>query len=371
MRHILQFSIGIYLAVCTALYSLADDRSAQRLLYVGVPGIEAKTELGGQGVLVFDIDHGHRFVKRIDSAAGKEKPMNIKGICASAATHLLYETTPAKLYCLDLLSEQNVWEKELPKGCDRMSITPDGKRLYVPAFEKDLLNVVDATTGDVITSIDVPNGSHNCICRLDGQQVFLGCLKSPIMSVIDPATNAVIGTIGPFGSFVRPYTLNADHTRCYVCVNGLLGFEIADLTTGKVIQRVEVTGFTKGSVKRHGCPSHGIALRPDEKEIWLCDGHNSQLHVFDITTDPPTQTQSIALRDQPGWVTFTIDGDFAYSSTGEVINPKTKQIVASLTDEEGLAVHSEKMLEIDFQNGKPVRVGDQFGLGRANNVANR
>jgi YVTN family beta-propeller protein len=365
MQRLIPISLAILLAACIAAICQADDTAPQRLLYVGAPGIEAKMELGGQGVLVFDIDHDHHFVKRIDSPAGKEKPMNIKGICASAATHRLYETTPAKLYCLDFMTGESLWEKSLPKGCDRMSITPDGKTLYVPAFEKDLLNVVDAASGDLITSIDVPNGSHNCICRLDGERIYLGCLKSPIMSVIDPATNKVTDTVGPFSNFVRPYTINAAHTRCYVCVNGLLGFEVADLATGKVTDRIEVTGFNKGPVKRHGCPAHGIGLTPDEKEIWLCDGHNSQLHVFDITTDPPTQKESIALREQPGWVMFTINGDFAYSSTGEVVDTKSKKIAAALTDEEGRPVHSEKMLEIDFQNGSPIRVGDQFGLGRA------
>src|SRR5262249_56321405 len=128
--------------------TLAGDPSVHRLLYVGTPGIQNDMMLGGQGVLVFDIDHDHRFVKRIDSPAGKEKPENIKGICASAATRRLYETTPAKLYCLDLVSEQPLWEKELPKGCDRMAITPDGKTLYVPAFEKDIWNVLHSLPAD-------------------------------------------------------------------------------------------------------------------------------------------------------------------------------------------------------------------------------
>ena len=39
-------------------------------------------------------------------------------------------------------------------------------------------------------------------------------------------------------------------------------------------------------------------------------------------------------------------------------------IVATLTDEHGAAVQSEKMVEIDFQDGRPVRAGDQFGVGR-------
>ena len=70
------------------------------------------------------------------------------------------------------------------------------------------------------------------------------------------------------------------------------------------------------------------------------------------------------MREQPGWVTFSIDGRYAYASTGEVIDAKTKRIVAALSDEQGRPVHSEKMMEIDFAGGKPVQTGDQFGLGR-------
>jgi len=35
-----------------------------------------------------------------------------------------------------------------------------------------------------------------------------------------------------------------------------------------------------------------------------------------------------------------------------------------LSDEKGRQVQSEKIVEIDFADGKPVRAGDQFGLGR-------
>src|SRR5689334_8556828 len=36
-----------------------------RFLYVAVPGIRNYLEFGGHGVLVFDIEHGHKFVRRI------------------------------------------------------------------------------------------------------------------------------------------------------------------------------------------------------------------------------------------------------------------------------------------------------------------
>jgi hypothetical protein len=79
---------------------------------------------------------------------------------------------------------------------------------------------------------------------------------------------------------------------------------------------------------------------------------------------PPRQVESLAVRDEPGWVTFSLDGRYAYPSTGDVIDTKTRKVVAELTDERGTAVQSEKLLEIDFRDGRPVRTGDQFGLGR-------
>ncbi len=59
-------------------------------------------------------------------------------------------------------------------------------------------------------------------------------------------------------------------------VNELLGFEVGDLASGRKLHRVEVKGFKKGPTKRHGCPSHGIGLTPDEKELWLTDAFNSR-----------------------------------------------------------------------------------------------
>ncbi|MEI6538309.1 MAG: hypothetical protein WCO86_02120 [Planctomycetota bacterium] len=137
-----------------------------------------------------------------------------------------------------------------------------------------------------------------------------------------------------------------------------------DIATGQKHHRIEMTGFQQGPVKRHGCPSHGIGLTPDERKIWVTDGDNQHLHVFDTTVMPPTQLASIKVRDEPGWITFTIDGRYAYPSTGDVIEAASKKIITTLTDETETPVMSEKMLEIQFQDDKVVHTGDQFGVGR-------
>jgi DNA-binding beta-propeller fold protein YncE len=341
------------------------DDGVQRFLYVVCPGIRDYLDFGGAGILVFDIDAGHKFVKRIETPASREpKPDNIKGVCACAATGRLYFTTRSKLYCLDLLTEQTLWEIAPPNGTDRMSITPDGKVLYVPSFEKDTWNVIDAAAGKLIASIETKSGAHNTVVSRDGERMYLGGLKSPILFVADTKNHRLVQEVGPFAGAIRPFTVNAARTKAYICVNELLGFEIGDLASGKKLHRVEVAGFATGPVKRHGCPSHGIGLTPDEKEVWVVDAFNQRVHVFDNTSDPPKQTTSIALREQPGWVTFTLDGKLAYPSTGEVIDTSSKRILTALSDEQGRQVHSEKVVEIDFRGGVPIAVGDQFGVGR-------
>ncbi len=338
----------------------------RHFLYVATPGIRNYLEYGGHGLLVFDIDDGHRLIKRIKTSGfdREGKPLNVKGIVANAKTNRVYISTTETLQCIDLLTEKILWEKGYEGGTDRMAIDPAGKFIYLPSLEKDHWHVVDAANGEVIKKLVPKSGAHNTIVSLDGKWAYLAGLKSPILNISDTGKHEIAKTVGPFSNVIRPFTINGSQTLAYVNVNDLLGFEIGDIRTGKMLHRVEVSGFQKGPVKRHGCPSHGIGLTPDEKEVWVADAHNQRVHVFDNTVMPPRQIASLEVRDQPGWVTFSLDGKLAYPSTGEVFDVKTKKIITTLKDENGGEVHSEKMLEIDFKDGKPIRTGDQFGLGR-------
>jgi len=343
----------------------SETGSERHFLYVAEPGIRNYVEYGGVGILVFDIDNGYQFVKRIptwETPAGKD-PENVKGIAASAATGRLYVTTINRMAALDIVTGRKIWDRTYPGGCDRMAISPDGRILYVPSFESAHWNVVDADTGDVVKKIETKSGAHNTIYARDGSRVYMAGLRSPLLSVADARTHRVVQTVGPFSKPIRPFTVNGRGTLVFVNVNDLLGFEVGDLQTGKMLHRVQIQGYEPGPVKRHGCPSHGIALTPDEKELWVVDGANNALHVFDAAVMPPRQATTIKLRDFPGWISFSIDGRQAYSSTGEIIDSSTKKIVATLTDEAGRQVQSEKVLELVFDHGKVIRAGNQFGIG--------
>ena len=366
IKTVASFVFAVLTAFVFNATTMADDATkTRRLLYVAEPGIRDYLQYGGHGVLVFDIDNGHRFVRRIQSAGLNEKgkPINVKGICVSVSLKRFYVSTIESLISFDLTNDEIVWEKKYDGGCDRMAISPDGLTMYMPSFEKDHWHVLDAATGNIITRVEPHPGAHNTNYGADGKEAYLAGLRSKTLAITDTSTHKIVRRIGPFSAPIRPFTVNGSQTLGYMCVNDLLGYEIGDLKSGNVIARVEVLGYSRGPVARHGCPSHGIGLTPDEKQIWLCDAFNRRLHVFDTMVHPHKQIASIEVREEPGWISFSIDGRYAYPSTGEVIDVPTRKILNGLTDEFGAAVHSEKLLEIDFVGNMPVRAGCQFGVG--------
>jgi DNA-binding beta-propeller fold protein YncE len=358
-------------------------QQAQRFLYAALPGVGGGNNLnyGGAGILVFDIDHSHKFVKRIPlqgapppetpaAAGGRGGPGTrqeaIKGIAAHAQTARLYVSTSRRVAAYDLLTDKLVWEQSYDsRGTDRIALSPDGHTLYAPVLGEPKWIVADAATGAPITSIDKPGNPHNTQYSDDGRFVYFEAEgNTRTMSVVDAATRTIVKEIGPFGNMVRPFTFNGRQTLLFANINDFLGFEVADLKTGQILHHVEVPGVTAGRSPTHGIPSHGIAMTQDESEIWIADNANNYLRIFDATVMPPVMKTSVKVRDEPGWITFGIDGTLAYPSTGDVINVKSKQIVATLQDENGANAESEKMLEIDFAGTKPVRAGDQFGKGQ-------
>src|SRR3954465_11940094 len=101
MHRFLRLTLQLFAFVLTLnIHSIAAEK---RLLYVATPGIRDYLEYGGPGVIVFDNENHHQFLKRIPLAGldASGKPLNIKGVAAHAGTKRLYVTTTRTLTALD------------------------------------------------------------------------------------------------------------------------------------------------------------------------------------------------------------------------------------------------------------------------------
>jgi DNA-binding beta-propeller fold protein YncE len=323
----------------------------RRYLYVALPGSDEADADRSVRILVFDTAQAHQFVRRIPvwPAGRGEERETVRGTAASVRTGRFYISTTRRLAAIDLKTDKIVWEKSYEDHCcDRVAVSPDGQTIYAPAFGRAKWFVIRAATGELRTTIAVTGWPRATIYSRDGKRAYLAAWDSPILSVADANRHEVVKAVGPFSASLCPFTVNGKETMAFANVDGLVGFEVADLQTGLILDSVAAEGYDKDAAAKYECPSHGITFTPDERELWVADGVRNRLHVFDATVYPPVPITAIELSAQPRWIAFSSDGRYAYSSTGDVIGAATKKIVAALEDAGGAKVRSENFVEIDF-----------------------
>jgi DNA-binding beta-propeller fold protein YncE len=302
-------------------------------------------------ILVFDIANAHRFVRRIPlwPASRGDAGESVRGVAASARAGRLYVSTTRRLAAIDLKTDKMLWEKSYESHCcDRFAVSPDGQTIYAPAFGTAKWYVVDAATGELWASIGVTGWPRDTMYSHDGKHAYLAAWDSPLLSVSDAASHEIVRTVGPFSASLCPFTLNAKGTLVFANVDGLVGFEVGDLQTGLILDRVAAEGYDKDAGAKYECPSHGIAFTPNERELWVADGVRNRLQVFDATVYPPVPLTAIELPAQPRWIAFSNDGRYAYPSTGDVIDAASKKAVGALEAPVGVKINSANVLEIDF-----------------------
>ena len=351
------------LAVCLGLpaFVAANAEGVRRYLYLSMPDGAQKEGRSKPGILIFDIDDGHKFVRRIDMPVFEE---GLRGFAGNLKQHsVYYSSTNHRLGRFDIESEKKVWEQVYDAGCDRSSVTLDGKKIYVPTGwwykgEDSGFLVVDGETGKLLKRLKVGPQAHNSIVNLAGTKVYLGTTTT--LSVFDTSNDEMIMQVKDVGERgVFPFTIDSKENYAYVCLGNHVGFDVVDLKTGKAIHRI----FAGDEKIPHR--THGVGLTPDETEIWISDQKGKRLFIFDATKRPPAPKGHVELsQGGHGWVTFSLDGKYAWSHTPDVFDVKTKKLVATLRDETGEPVSGSKFVEVHLRDGKLVRIGHEFGLGR-------
>lgn len=346
------------------------EEPLRRLVYVTARDGAGGT--GEKGIYVYDVDHGHKLVRFVPLP----QLGGTRGACACAATDKMWISHGNdKLLCLDLRTDRVLWEVQYAKedgGADRIGVTPDGKKLYVPGgfWSSDKhVKVVDAETGTLRKKIEVsPKGRlHNLVVSHDGRKVISGSTGWDRLSVIDTTTDEVVQRVGPIIGVIQPLTMDGTGKTAYVNTHLYReghgpGFELGDLESGRILH---VVGRKDLADRKARC--HGIGLTPDEKEVWVVDQDHKELHVFDNTVRPPKFVRALPMAAKThGWICFSRDGRFGWCDTGEVFDAGTKQVIARWTTEpdgKGEPVMSSKFFEIHFRGPDAVFAGQQMGVG--------
>ena len=211
---------------------------------------------------------------------------------------------------------------------NNIAVTKDGRDVLVCiAAPPGALDVVDTTSMDVVKTIPVKGPLHNVYVTPDGKFAVAGSVVAKRLTVIDLKTLEPSWDIS-FESGVRPMTFdtNTDGStrRIFVQLSNFHGFIVVDFAKHQEVSRITLPEGKYGREEwRLGTPSHGIAVAPDGKTLWV----NSILAnaVFEYSLPdlqllghaalPEVKRQGKASSGSvPEWITFTPDNKTAYVS---------------------------------------------------------
>jgi YVTN family beta-propeller protein len=96
----------------------------------------------------------------------------------------------------------------------------------------------------------------------------------------------------------------------FVQLSNFHGFSIVDFKTHKELRRVKLPNTPQRGQAHSNAPSHGIAISPDRKMLWVNSSVASG--VFAYSLPDLKLLGNVATGSTPDWLTFTPDSKFVY-----------------------------------------------------------
>ena len=131
-----------------------------------------------------------------------------------------------------------------------------------------------------------------------------------------------------------PLAVTRDETTLYCQLSDLHGFVVVDVPGRKVIAKVELPPLPPGvKFPVPNTPSHGLALTPDEKELWATSCGTDTVYVYD--TASKKIVGKVRTGTGPAWLTFSPDGKYCcvsnvLSDDVSIIDAAKRQEVARI-----------------------------------------
>jgi YVTN family beta-propeller protein len=200
---------------------------------------------------------------------------------------------------------------KLPGKPNQCAVTPDGRYVTVPIRDGDSAAIVDVNEQKIVKLLPIKE-PHNSVNLGSNKYMFVSSMGSHEIDVIDLEKMDFSAHI-PVGGRPRPFVLSKDGRTMYVAVSDLHGFNIVDISEQKVTQRVEMPSEHPGPPRKRefetpDTATHGLALTPDESELWVTSLLDDCIYIYDLKAKKVTGRLNTG--DGPNWVVFSPDGKY-------------------------------------------------------------
>ena len=232
-----------------------------------------------------------------------------------------------ELIAIDTMTDKIKWRLDMDGMTHHMSVSKDGKLVFIPYYDTWWLAVVDVEQRQIIKKIFIGHGGHGTKVSANGKRLYVGSMMNDTLTVVDIESLEVVNRFG-FRDGVRPFAITKDESTIYVQQSWLHGFIVLNTETREQ-RTVHLPDLGKELPEPDFYPhnvNHGIALTHDESQLWAV---GSALEFVAVYTHPALEhVANIPVGKDPNAIAFSGDGKFAYVSNRDgndlsVIDTKT------------------------------------------------
>jgi DNA-binding beta-propeller fold protein YncE len=195
-----------------------------------------------------------------------------------------------------------------------LAVSPDGARLYVPLFDRNYLEVLDAHTGRFVTRWYSTVGNHSLEISRDGARLYVGNMLADLIWVYDTASGKVVKVMRA-GQAVRPLRLDPQGTHIIYQTSRLHGFKVRDVSTGEITRSVDLPALPPGVQLPDAYPytvDHGLAVTPDGTKLLAAGSIAGYVAVYRLPEYALIGV--IKVGDDPNWIGVRSDSKVAFVS---------------------------------------------------------